>query len=453
MSDRENVQVAVIGAGFAGLTTARLLSRAGLSVAVLEARDRVGGRIHTRHAPDGTPIDVGGQWIGPTQDKVLALAQELGVETFAAHEEGETTYWLDGQKTRCAGMLPPYEGETLEAVEGIFQKLDTLAATVNPEFPWLSPDAQALDSISFESWIEQASPVPAARFWMRFLARSVLASDARELSFLHVLCYIRAGGDLRTVISMGGGAQEQRFVKGAQHLAERLADGIRPLIRLNSPVSTIEQHDQGVTIHHAAGSLRAERVVVTLPPALAGRLRYSPALPGPRDYLTQRMPMGACIKIQLFYDTPFWRAEGLSGMAVSDQGPASLTYDNSPATGTPGVLVCFIEGDEAKAWTAKSEQERRDALTAELVGLFGPKAAEIRHYAELSWLEEEYSRGGYGGFMVPGVWTSVGHTLRQPVGRIHWAGTETAWQWTGYMDGAIRSGERVAAEILAAVGG
>ncbi len=452
MYDNDTVQVAVVGAGFAGLTTARILKKAGLSVAVLEARDRLGGRIHTRHAPDGTPIDVGGQWIGPTQDRVLALAHQLGVETFAAYDAGETTYWLDGQKTRCAGMLPPYSGETLAEVEGIFQKLDALAATVNPEFPWLSPDAHALDSISFENWIERTSQVPAARFWMRFLARSVLASDARELSFLHVLCYIRAGGDLRTLISMGGGAQEQRFVKGAQHLAERLADDIRPFIRLGSPVSAIEQDDDGVTIRHATGSLRADWVVVTLPPALAGRLRYSPALPGPRDYLTQRMPMGACIKIQLFYDTPFWRDAGLSGMAVCDRGPASLTYDNSPASGTPGVMVCFIEGDEAKLWTAKTEQERRAALTEELVGLFGPEAAEIRHYAELSWLEEEYSRGGYGGFMVPGAWTSVGHSLRQPVGRIHWAGTETAWQWTGYMDGAIRSGERVAEEILAEIG-
>ncbi|MQP66244.1 FAD-dependent oxidoreductase [Niveispirillum sp. SYP-B3756] len=449
MSLPDQFQVAIIGAGFAGLTAARALQAAGLSVIVLEARDRVGGRIHTRHAPDGTPIDVGGQWVGPTQDKVLALADELGVETFTAYEQGETLYWLEGRRSRCEGMLPPYDEETRVAVEGIFAKLDGLAATVNPEFPWLSPDAQALDSLSFEAWIEQASDVPAARFWMRFLARSVLASDARELSFLHVLCYIRAGGDLRTVISMGGGAQERRFVKGAQHLAEKLADQVRPLIRFNSPVRAIAQDEKGVTIQYAGGSVKADRVIVTLPPALAGRLNYSPALPGPRDYLTQRMPMGACIKIQFFYDAPFWRAEGLSGMAVSDEGPMSLTYDNSPAVGTPGVMVGFIEGDEAKHWTASSPAERRAAVIAELVHLFGPQAANVRHYEELSWLEEEFSRGGYGGFLVPGAWTSVGHTIRQPVGRIHWAGTETAWIWTGYMDGAIRSGERVVAEILA----
>ncbi len=443
------LHIAVIGAGFAGLTAARALKAAGHSVTILEARDRVGGRIHTKAAADGTPVDVGGQWIGPGQDRVLALAEELGVETFPSYETGENLCLFNGERMRFSGILPPHAPEALAETEATFQALDVLAATVDAERPWTSPNARELDNQTFEAWIQRTAQGPEARFWMRFLANSVLAADARELSLLHVLFYVKSGGGLASLISMSGGAQERRFTRGAQHLVERLAEDLRPNLRFNCPVMALRQDERGVVVEHVGGSLLADRVVVTLPPALAGRLQYSPALPGVRDHLTQRMPMGACIKIQCVYARPFWRDAGLSGMAITDAGPISLVYDNSPASGTPGVLVAFIEGEEAKLWTNRSAADRRAAVLGALVDLFGPDAAEIREFIEQSWLEEEFSRGGYGGFLVPGAWTTLGPALRQPCGRIHWAGTETASQWTGYMDGAIRSGERVAAEILA----
>lgn len=449
---RTPLHIAIVGAGFAGLTAARALKTAGHRVTILEARERVGGRIHTKSAKDGTPVDVGGQWIGPGQDRVIALAEELGVETFPSYEEGDTLCLYEGTVMRFAGLMPDHEPAGKADAEAIFQSLDTLADTVNTERPWETPDAKEWDGITFERWIEGTAKTPEARFWMRFLANSVLAADARELSMLHVMAYVKAGGGLGSLISMGGGAQERRFTRGAQHLVERMADSVRDDIRFECPVSAIAQDADGVTIEysgeHAGGTLRADRVIVTLPPALAGRLRYSPALPGARDHLTQRMPMGACIKIQCFYDSPFWRADGLSGMAVNQPGPISLTYDNSPPSGTPGVMVCFIEGDDAKLWTGRDAEERKAAVLKALATLFGPAALDVREYFELSWLEKEYSRGAYAGFMVPGVWTTLGRALTEPCGLIHWAGTETASQWTGYMDGAIRSGERAAAEIL-----
>lgn len=448
------VDVAIVGAGFSGLSAARKLQDAGLSVVVLEARDRVGGRIHTRHAPDGTPIDVGGQWVGPGQDRILALIDELGVETFPTHEVGDNVFCYDGQVIRSADLLPPHAPEDLAEIEAVFAEIDRLAATIDVAAPWRSPDAEDLDTLSFESWIERNVQGKPARFWMRFLAHSILAADAREVSMLHVLFYVRSGKGLNSLIAISGGAQERRFTHGAQRLAERLADTVRPLLRLNSPVRQLVQDGEGVAISFGADGadrLRARRVIVSLSPVLASRIAYSPVLPGRRDHLAQRMPMGSCIKVQCFYDRPFWREEGLSGVSVSDTGPISLTYDNLPAVGSPGVIVGFIEGQDAKSWTGRSPADRQAAVLASLAHRFGPLAADVRHYEEMSWMEEEFSRGCYAGFMVPGGWTTLGPALREPFGRIHWAGTETAWEWCGFMEGAVRAGERAADEVLAAL--
>ena len=192
----------------------------------------------------------------------------------------------------------------------------------------------------------------------------------------------------------------------------------------------------------------AQRAIIAIPPTLAGRLRYRPALPGYRDQLTQRIPMGTVIKVHCLYETPFWREKGLSGQVVSDGGIMRITFDNSPESGKPGVLLGFIEGDEGRIWGRRSLQERRAAVLTCLVRYFGETAGQPYEYLEQNWADEEYTRGCYAGIMPPGVWTAYGEALRAPIGRLHWAGTETATVWNGYMDGAIRSGERAAAEVL-----
>ncbi len=188
-------------------------------------------------------------------------------------------------------------------------------------------------------------------------------------------------------------------------------------------------------------------VIVTLPPALCGRLDYDPILPGLRDQLTQRVPMGSVIKCSAVYDRPFWRDAGLTGQATSDSGAVRITFDNSPPDGRPGVLLGFIEGDEARAWGQRSPSDRRAAVLESLVAYFGAPAGAPTAYIEHDWSADPWTRGCYGGFMPPGVLTTYGPALREAIGRVHWAGTETADVSNGYMDGAVRSGERAAGEI------
>ena len=246
-----------------------------------------------------------------------------------------------------------------------------------------------------------------------------------------------------------GGAQESRLDGGSQQLALRLADRLVDVVRLNSPVDAIRQDDRSVEVTHDGG-VRAGRAIVALPPTLAGRIRYSPALPPLRDQLTQQVPMGYVTKVQIAYPEPFWRAEGLSGSAFSLDDEVSVIFNNSPSDASCGVLLGFLEGGHARRAGKLAPEERKDLILSVFATFFGPRAADPDEYVERDWAAEEWSRGCYGGRFGTGVWTGYGEALRQPVGRIHWAGTETSEVWNGYMDGAVRSGERAAREVLTA---
>ena len=445
--------VVVVGAGLAGLVAARDLVAAGAEVVVLEARDRVGGRTLTLPAADGTPIDHGGQWIGPTQDRIAAVAASLGVTTYPTWDRGLHIEFRDGQAHRFDGRLPASDPGTAVAMGVAIRELDAMAATVPPEAPWTADQALAWDSQTVESWLQARVTAEGARTWLRTAVRSTLAAEAGEVSLLHTLFFIRSAGGFAQLIETDGGAQERRFHQGAQAISIRLAEALGERVVLGAPASVV-RHDQGGVVVEADGrTVAAERAILAIPPALAGRLSYRPALPGWRSQLTQRVPMGSVVKVHALYDEPFWRQDGLSGLAVSDNGPVEVVYDNSPEGGSPGVLVGFIEGQHARAWGRRDPAERRAAILQCLVGFFGEAAGHPHELLERSWADEEYSGGCFAGYFPPGVWTSYGRGLREPVGRLHWAGTETATVWNSYMDGAVRSGERAAAEVLAALGG
>jgi monoamine oxidase len=256
---------------------------------------------------------------------------------------------------------------------------------------------------------------------------------------------------VNSLIGVRNAAQQDRVVGGTQLIAERMADPLGDRVRLSHPVRSVTHDDDAVTVATDGLTVRAAHAIVAIPPTLASRIVYHPALPGERDQLTQKMPGGSVIKCNVVYNEPFWRAQGLSGQAAGDHPPIRFTFDNTPPAGSPGVLVCFLEGAEARTYARLDAKERRDAVVTALRAYFGTAAASPIDFVELDWSAEEWTRGCYGAHLPPGTWTQFGSALREPIGRIHWAGTETASVWAGYMDGALTSGERAAAEILAAV--
>jgi monoamine oxidase len=447
-----DADLVVIGAGLAGLSAARTAAGAGASVVVVEARDRVGGRTLNEEIGDGKVVEIGGQWIGPTQDRLAGLARELGVDTFPTYGEGENVIEYGGRLRRYRGTIPRLNPVVLLDVERAQRRLNQLARRVPLEAPWEAPNAAALDGQTVATWMRRNLATKGGRTLLELGIEAVWAAEPEELSLLDLLFYVHSAGSLEMMFDTEGGAQQDRFVGGSQRIAILMAQELgRENLFLDAPVRRIDRADHGVTVHADRATVRARRAIVAVAPTLAGRIAYDPPLPGFRDQLTQRVPMGTVAKCMALYDEPFWRSEGLSGEGTSDTGPVKVTFDNSPPDGSPGVLLGFLEGRQARELGRVGSDERRSVVLDCFARLFGPRASRPDGYVERLWAEEEWTRGCYGCHMPTGAWTSYGPALRPPIGPLHWAGSEYAVVWNGYMDGAVSSGERAAREVLAAV--
>jgi monoamine oxidase len=416
-------------------------------------------------------VELGGQWIGPTQRRLAGLAAELGIATFPTYDHGHHLIEMSGKLASYSGAITDTRIGLVRDLAKVISplamvdferaraRLDRMARQVPLEAPWTAPKAADWDNQTFASWIQHNTRTAGARSLFELATEAIWAAEPGDVSFLHALFYTHSGGGFNILVGTDGGAQQDRFHGGSQRIALAMAAEFgEDQLHLNAPVRRIEHKEDGVVVYADTQSgesrglaVAARRAIIATPPTLTSRIAYDPPLPALRDQLTQRMPQGTVIKTHAVYERPFWREDELSGQATSDIGPARVVFDNSPPDGRPGVLLGFVEGRLARQWGTRHADERREAILAGHARLFGEAATRPHRFIEHVWANEEWTRGCYGCIMVPGGWTEYGHALREPIGSLHWAGAETATVWNGYMDGAVQSGERVAGEVLAAL--
>jgi monoamine oxidase len=454
-----HADVVVVGAGLAGLTTARELVRRGHSVVVLEARDRVGGRVLNLDLGNGVFTERGGTFQGPTQTRIKRLADQVGVGTFPTYTEGNNVYYADGDRlewsdTGPTGTAPP-DPEVIFDVAKLVVKLNELSREVPVRAPWRAPRAEEWDRRTLRQFaIANGSANPRFLELVNVALRAQMGAEAREVSLLFALLFTAQSGDRKHPgtfernFNTRGGAQQNRFEGGSQVIALRVARALGGRVVLGSPVRRVERGANRVTVESDDVVVHAKRAVMALPPPLLSRIEFAPDLPEQRRRLNDALTMGTLTKATIVYERPFWRDKGLSGTALSLNGPIGALYDDSPEDASKGILFGFIGGDRARIYNRRPRADRRARVIAELETLFGPEAGRnIERYVESNWRREHWTRGCPIAYAPRQVLTRYGPALRRPVGRIHWSGTETADYWAGYMDGAVRSGERAAREV------
>ncbi|QZQ55521.1 FAD-dependent oxidoreductase [Curtobacterium sp. TC1] len=442
--------VVVIGAGVTGLTAANRLRAAGITVTVLEARDRVGGRTWTNDI-DGVTLEIGGQWVSPDQTALLETLDELGLDTYDRYREGSSVY-VDaaGTRTEYTGDIFPLPEATANEIERLVTVVDEYVATVDPARPWETPDAAALDETSFRAWLHTLSPDRVATDNVElFIAGAMLTKPAHAFSALQALLMAASAGSFANLVDADF-ILDKRVVGGMQQVSERLAERLGDAVHLNAPVRTLRWTDEGVVALADGGlEVHARQALVAVPPPLYSRISYEPPLPRRQQQLHQHLSMGFVIKVHAVYDRPFWRGAGLSGTAFSPYEVVHEAYDNTEHGSEQGTLVGFVSDQHADDLFTLSAEERKARVLGSLAHYYGDEALRPVVYYESDWGTEEWTRGAYAASFDLGGLVRYGADQRAAVGPIRFASSDLAGQGYQHVDGAVRIGREVADEILA----
>jgi monoamine oxidase len=454
--NHHQVDVCVVGAGFAGLAAARRVAAGGARVAVLEARERVGGRTWNRVMPDGLSVSVGGTWLGVGQDRMFQLSREVGVDTYAHFRDGDHLVRLDDTNVRYSGTSVPKRYMVgLGSYALALRRLSRMADRLPLDRPWEGARATDLDVRTLADWLGSRVNVPSTlgRDLVDMAMRVLFCTDPAEVSLLGALVLGRGGyGSNRGFEYYTDSAlTETHLLDGdPPAVADRIAAALGDAVHLVQPVRAMSQDRNGVEVHADGMVVVATHVIVATPPALAAHIAFDPVLPPAHHHLLLRMVPGAAIRVITTYPEPFWRETGLCGESADPTSPVVITIDQCPKTGTPGVLSSYAFGPPAIHLAGLPPDERRATWLAELVKRFGAQAGTPTGYLETDWSAEPWSLGGMISHFPPGALTTYGSALRAPVDRIHWAGAERATEMHGLIEGAVRSGERAADEVLGA---
>lgn len=439
---KRDVDVIVIGAGPSGLMATRHLMEAGKDVVVFEANDRVGGQLK-RGEIAGVTIDLGGGWLGHGQDRVAEEANRYGMKTYPTPAHGSNTVELDGKAYN--EMLIP--NELALGYMGAAKLIDDWADRAKAPGFHSSQAYRNWDSMTLETWLLRHIPSDGVRQLIRVACDALMTVPSSQISLLTFMDGLSEYGFLNAVGTVGGG-QQDLFIGGFHQITTHIAKELGSRVVLASPVHAIEQHDTGVTVRSEKGDWNAQRVIITVAPSVVNRILFSPSLPYKKSGLLQRMPMGSVIKCYAAYERPFWREKKLSGQAASTTGKLEACIDSTPPGCEKGILIGIFGGEHAQQWSDHTPEERRAQVIKDVSIMLGAEAENMTDYVENVWPRETWSPGGFCCMPTPGTFASFGDTLGEATGRIHWAGTSTGDKFSGYVEGAFRSADRVAKEVM-----